>query len=164
MFSFFVSWLAHVCLSVCVLSGRPANTLSLGGSLIYKALNEGQQRRRARTSLRLIVCLFTFTFLFHSLYFPPSTHVTQSMRRRGKKGTLLEIISSPCKRVFNNAKVNLATLKFPLNVADQKWKPIIAIYWFYQILFKIIHIIKLIFCPSATIVYFDDIHCQDHVF
>lgn len=61
------SWM---CLCVCVLSERPANTLSPGGSLIYKASNEVQQRRRARTSLRLIVCLFTF--LFHSFPLPTS--------------------------------------------------------------------------------------------
>lgn len=54
------------CMCTCVrtLSGRPSNTLSLGGSLIYKASNEVQQRRRARTSPRLIVCLFTFLFHF----------------------------------------------------------------------------------------------------
>lgn len=66
-----------MCVCVCALSGRPANTLSRGGSLIYKALNEGQQRRGARTSLQLIVCLFTFTFRFHPPHRPPSTHVTQ---------------------------------------------------------------------------------------
>ncbi len=77
-----------MCVCVCVLSGRPANTLSPGGSLIYKASNEVQQRRRARTSLRLIVCLFTF--LFHSSTLPTS---------RGGRRTRVEIISSTCERV-----------------------------------------------------------------
>ena len=61
-----------VCVCVCVLSGRPANTLSPGASLIYKASNEVQQRRRARVSPRLIVCLFTFLFQLMKLPLPPN--------------------------------------------------------------------------------------------
>lgn len=77
----------NTCVCVRALSRRPANTLSRGGSLIYKALNEGQQRRGARTSVQLIVCLFTFTFRFHPLHLPPSTHVTQRKRRRRRTRT-----------------------------------------------------------------------------
>lgn len=104
-----------VCLCMWVLSGRPANTLSQGGSLIYRASNEGQQRRRATTSLRLIVCLFTFTFLIHPL--PPSVTWRRrrtwleissmckvSTKQSNQKQTSLKVISAPSVHRFNTVR------------------------------------------------------------
>lgn len=68
--------------------GGLANTrLSPAGRLIYKASNEVQQRGGARTSRRLIVCLFTF--LSHSR--------SGSLRRAQTRGIWVEIISSTCE-------------------------------------------------------------------
>lgn len=77
-----------VCVCVCVLSGRPANTLSLGGSLIYKASNEVQQRR---TSPRLIVCLFTF--LLNPL--PPYVTRVETVSSTSKKTKLTWQVKFP---------------------------------------------------------------------
>lgn len=81
---------SHVC-NVCALLGWAevgANTrLSPAGCLIYKASNEVQQRGGARTSCRLIVCLFTF--LSHSR--------SRSLRRAQTRGIWVEIISSTCE-------------------------------------------------------------------
>lgn len=92
---------ACVCSHVCVLLGRPSNTLSPGGSLIYKASNEVQQRRRARTSPRLIVCLFTFRF-------HPHPHIIW----RG--WTWVEMISL-IHILFQHNKSNWAAHCFPQN-------------------------------------------------
>lgn len=143
-FFLYLGWHMCVLLCVCVLSRRLANTLSLGGNLIYKALNEGQQRRRARTSLWLIVCLFTFTFLFHSLHLPPSTHVTRSRRRRR---TRLEIISSMCKRVFNKSKLSCPEFYPPATQTLQTGNKT----WNWNMLFAKVLTIKFIFCPVATL-------------